>query len=258
MESVLHLVPLPALTDNYIWLLHDDAGNALVVDPGQASVVERALVERHLRLRGILLTHHHADHVGGAQALQQNHDAAVYAPSDDRIAMEAHRVDDGDVIRMASPDAAFEVIAVPGHTLTHVAYVGGGILFCGDTLFSLGCGRVFEGSATQMVHSLDRLAALDPDTQVCGGHEYTQANARFAVTVDPDNTMLQRRIVEVDQLRQQSLPTMPVPLATELATNPFLRTDSAGVIDWCRAHAVADDRISRFASLRQAKNEFAA
>ncbi|MEO7050160.1 MAG: hydroxyacylglutathione hydrolase [Rhodanobacter sp.] len=254
----MHLVPLPALTDNYIWLLHDDAGNALVVDPGQSSVVESALAARKLRLNGILLTHHHADHVGGAHALRRNHDVPIYAPHDERIEAATHRVGDGDLIQLQAPDAVFEVIAVPGHTLTHVAYFGAGLLFCGDTLFSLGCGRLFEGSAEQMVHSLDRLAQLPPDTLVCGGHEYTQANGRFAATVDPTNTLLRDRITEVDTLRSQLLPTMPVSLATELATNPFLRTESRGVTGWCHEHGEDGDRISHFAAMRRAKNEFVA
>lgn len=257
MESALHLVPLPALSDNYIWMLHDDAGNALVVDPGDSSVVERALAERQLCLRGILLTHHHADHVGGAEALRQHHRAPVYAPRDARIETVTQPVSNGDLIRLEAPDAVFEVIEVPGHTLTHVAYAGAGIVFCGDTLFSLGCGRLFEGSAAQMVHSLDRIAALPAETLVCGGHEYTQANGRFAITVDPANKMLQKRIDEVSRLRSQSLPTLPVMLATELETNPFLRTQSDGVTHWCDAHGIAGDRVSRFAALRGAKNEFA-
>jgi hydroxyacylglutathione hydrolase len=254
----LHLIPLPALTDNYIWILHDDDGNAVVVDPGESSVVETALVERQLRLQGILLTHHHADHVGGALALRHKHAVPVYAPHDERIEAATHRVGDGELIRLQAPDAVFEVIEVPGHTLTHVAYAGAGIVFCGDTLFSLGCGRLFEGSAAQMVHSLDRLAALPSGTLICGGHEYTQANGRFAATVDPANTFLQQRIHEVAVLRSQSLPTMPVTLGSELAANPFLRTESDGVISWCLANGVADDRVARFAALRQAKNVFSA
>lgn len=252
----MHLVPLPALTDNYIWLLHDDVGNALVVDPGDASVVESALAEKHLFLRGILLTHHHADHVAGAAALRERHHIPVYAPRDERFDTVTQRVSDGDMIRLEAPSAVFEVIEVPGHTLSHVAYAGAGIVFCGDTLFSLGCGRVFEGSPAQMVNSLDRLAALPAETLVCGGHEYTQANGRFAATVDPANTKLQNRIDEVSQLRSCSMPTMPIALATELETNPFLRTESEGVARWCQAHGVAADRASRFAALRQAKNEF--
>lgn len=254
----MHLVPLPALTDNYIWILHDDDGNTLAVDPGESSVVERALAERQLRLRGILLTHHHADHVAGADALRQKHHVPVYAPADDRIEATTHRVGDGETIHLDVPDVDFDVIAVPGHTLTHIAFAGAGVVFCGDTLFSLGCGRLFGGSAAQMVQSLDRLAALPSDTLMCGGHEYTQANGRFAATVDPANIHLQERMREVAALRAKSLPTMPVPLATELATNPFLRTGSDALIRWCIARNVANDRMSRFAALRQAKNEFAA
>jgi hydroxyacylglutathione hydrolase len=253
----LHLVPLPALADNYIWLMHDDEGNAIVVDPGDAAVAEQALAARRLRLRAILLTHHHPDHVGGAAALHIRHGAPVYAPLDARIDGATERVQDGDLIQLAAPQVVFEVIAVPGHTLSHVAFAGAGVLFCGDTLFSLGCGRLFEGTPTQMLASLDRLSTLPPDTLVCAGHEYTEANGRFARTVEPDNHALQKRLHDVAQLRARHLPTLPVALVDELASNPFLRIDTDALDVWGARHGVGADRIARFAALREAKNGFA-
>jgi hydroxyacylglutathione hydrolase len=252
----LHLVPLPALADNYIWLLHDDDGNAIVVDPGDAAVVEEALATRQLRLRAILLTHHHHDHIGGVAELRKHHAVPVYAPDDERIDEATVRIRDGDAVDLTSPRVHFEVLAIPGHTLSHVAYVGAGLLLCGDTLFSLGCGRLFEGSPAQMLASLDRLSTLPGATLVCGGHEYTEANGRFARTVEPENLELHGRLEEVAILRAQLRPTLPVALAGELATNPFLRVDTDEVAAWCRQRGVNNDRIARFAAVREAKDGF--
>ncbi|UGB36802.1 hydroxyacylglutathione hydrolase [Frateuria soli] len=252
----MHVVPLPALADNYIWLMHDDAGLALVVDPGEAAPVEAALAERRLRLRAILLTHHHGDHVAGAAALRARHGATVYAPHDGRIDNVDRRVGDGDVVALEHPLARFEVLEVPGHTRSHIAYAGEGALFCGDTLFSLGCGRLFEGTPAQMLASLDRLAALPGDLKVCCGHEYTQANGRFARQVDPANQALAARCDEAAAARVQGRPTVPVTLASELACNPFLRIDSEPLAEWASRQHAADSRIERFAALRAAKDVF--
>lgn len=252
----MHLVPLPALADNYIWLLHDDGGDAIVVDPGDAAVVEQALAARRLRLRAILLTHHHHDHIGGAAELRRQHAVPVYAPDDERIGEATVRIRDGDAVELASPRVHFDVIAIPGHTLSHVAYVGAGLLLCGDTLFSLGCGRLFEGSPAQMLASLDRLSTLPGATLVCGGHEYTEANGRFARTVEPGNPELGRPLQEVAALRAQRRPTLPVALAGELATNPFLRVDTDEVAAWCRQRGINNDRVACFAAVREAKDGF--
>lgn len=231
----MHLVPLPALADNYIWLMHDDDGNAIVVDPGDANVVEQALAARQLRLRAILLTHHHPDHVGGVPALRSQHDVPVYAPADERIAGPTLQVGHGDLVALEMPHAAFEVIAIPGHTLSHVAFVGMGVLFCGDTLFSLGCGKLLEGTAQEMFNSLMKFAPLPGDTLVCAGHEYTESNARFALYADPENLDLHAYSERVRELRAMGLPTLPSKLSDELECNPFLRAPDVATLADLRA-----------------------
>ncbi|MEP6908012.1 MAG: hydroxyacylglutathione hydrolase, partial [Pseudoxanthomonas sp.] len=188
----MKLTALPAFEDNYIWALVDEEGKAVVVDPGDATPV-MAACERGIRLTGVLVTHHHLDHSGGLAALRERWpDLPVFAPQDERIPDATVRVVDGDAFTLNGWD--FKVLAVPGHTLSHVAFHGAdGHLFCGDTLFSMGCGRLFEGTPSQMLASLDRLSALPGDSAVCCGHEYTLANAAFARAVDPANDALRRR-----------------------------------------------------------------
>jgi hydroxyacylglutathione hydrolase len=256
----LRLEPLPALSDNYIWLLTDADGRALVVDPGEAAPVEAAIAREGLALTTILLTHHHADHVGGAPALRARHHAAVYAPMDERIKAVDHRVEDGDTITLGAPHSRFEVWAVPGHTRSHVAFVGEDLVFCGDTLFSLGCGRLFEGTPRQMLASLDRLATLPDATRVCCGHEYTLANAAFAQGIEPDNTNLIRRTGQAREARNAGRASLPANMGEERAANPFLRVDCPGIQRWAadEGDGRAGDRVARFAALRAAKDHFRA
>jgi hydroxyacylglutathione hydrolase len=252
------LQPLPAFADNYIWTLADAAGRGVVVDPGEARPVLRA-ADAGLQPLALLLTHHHADHIGGAlELLARWPGLPVFAPDDPRIDLPCQRVRDGGQVTVG--DWRFDVLEIPGHTSSHIAFVGHGRLFCGDTLFSLGCGRLFEGTPAQMLASLDRLAALPPATDVCCGHEYTLANAAFARVVDPDNAALRRRTEEAFAMRQQHLPTLPSTLADELAANPFLRIDTAPVqaaISARLGHAPRD-RVDAFAALRHWKDGFSA
>ena len=254
----MRLTALPAFEDNYIWALVDDDGNAVIVDPGDAAPV-LAAAELGMWPAAILLTHHHPDHAGGIAALRERWPTLpVFAPEDARIPNATQRVGEGSRVRLNGWE--FTVMEVPGHTLSHIAFHGEGHLFCGDTLFSMGCGRLFEGTPAQMLASLDRLASLPDDTAVCCGHEYTLANAAFARAVDPSNDALRRRTEEAHAMRQAGRPTLPSSLATELATNPFLRVDSGAVREAVSRRLGREplDRVETFAELRRWKDGFRA
>ena len=255
----MNLSALPAFADNYIWMLHDGT-QAVVVDPGDAAPVVQALDDRGLQLAGILVTHHHADHVGGVNALRVRLQGPVWGPAHENIPTPYTPLNEGDAIEVLG--LHFSVLDVPGHTAGHIAYVQQGaatapLLFCGDTLFSAGCGRLFEGTPAQMHHSLAKFAALPADAQVCCTHEYTLSNLRFAAAVEPGNAQRAAYGARCQALRAAGRPTLPSSIGLELQINPFLRCSAAEVVAAARARgAVADDEISVLTSLREWKNNF--
>jgi hydroxyacylglutathione hydrolase len=252
----MQLRPLPAFADNYIWTLADEAGRALIVDPGEAGPVLAAAGEGFQPI-AILLTHHHPDHIGGVgDLLQKWPDLAVIAPDDPRIGHATRRVGEGQGVEIEG--WRFAVMEIPGHTLSHIAFHGQGLVFCGDTLFSLGCGRLFEGTPAQMQASLTKLASLPGETRICCGHEYTVNNGRFASVVEPGNLALRRRTEEAQTMRDRGLPTLPSTLANELATNPFLRVDAPEVRRTLEARLGRSpaDSVEAFAELRRWKDGF--
>lgn len=258
---------MPAFRDNYLWLIVDSTGSrAVVVDPGDAGAIERALEAASLSLDAILLTHHHADHTGGVARLVARHGCPVYGPRADPIQGIDHPLGDGDRVGLPEFDIDFEVMAVPGHTLGHIAYYGNrlgdddprGVLFCGDTLFAAGCGRLFEGTPEQMHRSLERLAALPQDTLVYCAHEYTLSNLAFAHAAEPGAGAVAARLAEARTVREREIPTVPSAIGIERQTNPFLRTDSPAVIARLAERGVGSDAgpVERFAALRAWKDEF--
>jgi len=255
-SKAFDLRPIPAFRDNYIWLLSRGEA-AVIVDPGDAAPVEAALAAGGLQPSAILVTHHHADHQGGVAALAARFGVEVFGPAAESITGLTRPLAGGERIYPLGPDVPFDVLAVPGHTSGHIAYLADGRLFCGDTLFGAGCGRLFEGTPAQMAASLVRLAALPDETEVCCAHEYTETNLRFAVAVEPDNPAIQERIAASAALRARGLPTLPSSIGLEKATNPFLRCDAPAVIAAARRRdAAAAGPVDVFAAIRGWRNEF--
>ena len=259
----MNLLALPAFADNYIWMLHDGL-RAVVVDPGDAAPVHAKLDELKLGLAAILVTHHHPDHVGGVDALRGRLSGPVFGPARERIPLPFQALRDDDEVTVLG--MRFRVIDVPGHTAGHIAYqqvssdglpLKSPLLFCGDTLFSGGCGRLFEGTPAQMAVSLARLSALPGDSRVCCTHEYTLSNLRFAQAVEPGNAALAAYTLRCQALRDAGLPTLPSSVTLERAVNPFLRCAEAEVQATALAQgAVNDDPVSVFTALREWKNNF--
>ena len=256
----LNVRPVRAFSDNYIWLIESPRveGRLVAVDPGDAAPVLAELQRSGASLAAILLTHHHPDHIGGVPALLRHGAVPVIGPDDDRIALRTRTAGDGERCDLLDLGLSFEILSVPGHTLSHIAFWGHGALFCGDTLFSAGCGRMFEGTPPQMNASLTTLRNLPPDTQVFCGHEYTAANLRFALTVDPGNgTALEYRD-RVERLRAKGETTLPSTMGLEIRVNPFLRCDDPTVAAAAEAHAgkSLDSPAEIFGVLRAWKDQF--
>ncbi len=256
----MQLFPLPAFSDNYIWTLHDGR-RALVVDPGESNGVLAWLDQHNLQLDTILITHHHADHTGGVAALREATGARVIGPAYEPMPEPLQRVGAGDHVDALG--LHFEVIEVPGHTAGHIAFFAAQaedtpLLFCGDTLFSGGCGRLFEGTPEQMLDSLTRLTALPAATRVCCTHEYTLSNLKFAQAIEPDNSDLAAYTLRCQEQRALNFPTLPSSIGLEKRINPFLRTAEAAVVQSARNHepATTTDAVSVFATLRTWKNNF--
>ena len=254
---MLAIHAVPAFKDNYIWML-DNGREAVAVDPGDDAPVEEFLAARGLHLAAVLATHHHADHVGGLPALARRWKCPTFGPAREVAAALDRRLAEGD--RFAVPGVGVELstLDIPGHTAGHIALVGAGSLFCGDTLFACGCGRLFEGTAAQMVESLGKLARLDPATRIYCGHEYTLANIRFAQAVEPGNAALEQRRIRDEQKRARGAPTLPSTIGEELATNPFLRCGEPEVAAAAARHAgrALAGHVEVFAELRAWKNAF--
>ena len=232
IDMNLSIIRIPAFQDNYLWLIANAAGEAAVVDPGDADPVIRALEDNDLTLVAVLATHHHGDHIGGIDTLVNRYQCPVYGPVSENIPQVTHPLREGDRVQLLG--ATFAVLEVPGHTLDHIVYYSNDlaptpVLFAGDTLFAGGCGRLFEGTPAQMYDSLSKLMNLPDTTRVYCAHEYTLANLTFAAAVEPDNEALARRLQEVREMRRQDIATVPSDLALERATNPFLRADEETV-----------------------------
>jgi len=250
--------PLPAFTDNYIWLLETSDGRCAVVDPGEAGPVLAELDSRNLKLEAILLTHHHGDHVGGVREILARFPVPVYGSADSRVPFIDHPLKDGEQIQLLG--TSFQVLAIPGHTLDHIAFYGESPeprLFCGDTLFAAGCGRIFEGTPEQMHTSLTKLAGLPDSTEIYCAHEYTLSNLKFALSLEPDNPQLQQRFAQCEELRSRLQPTLPSRMDLERATNPFLRSNDPAIKAAVQqSGASANSDLEVFTQVRRLKDHF--
>lgn len=257
---MLNIHPVPAFRDNYIWVIHNQ-DYAAVVDPGIPSPVIDYLQSEKLQLCAILITHHHSDHTGGVTELMQSFDIPVYGPYNESIAGVTYPLRENDSVQLEEIALNLSIIDIPGHTRGHIAYYGTApfaMVFCGDTLFSCGCGRIFEGNAAQMYQSLQKLCQLPDDTRIYCTHEYTLGNIRFARKVDPRNRELIELEIAAQQLRQNNIPTIPTRLSLEKAVNPFLRCDQPALINSAQQHAAMplSDPLGVFSVLREWKNNF--
>lgn len=253
------ILPIPAYTDNYIWLIiHSATQRCLIIDPGESTAVIQTLTRQKYIPTAVLLTHHHHDHSGGASELAHHFQLPVYGPAVEAIPAVTHPLHNATLLLPDNWDTPIRVFSIPGHTRGHLAYYLEGRLFCGDTLFTAGCGRIFEGTPAQMYQSLAILTTLPATTEIYCGHEYTLANLQFALTVEPTNTALQERLQHSRALRQQGLPTVPSTATCEQQTNPFLRCHEASVQTAVTKHFGTQfaSELEVFTALREWKNSF--
>ena len=258
-NPMIEIKPVPAFQDNYIWMLiNPDDGSTAIVDPGDATPVLDFINKKSLKPVAILTTHHHGDHVGGVNRLLQHFDIPVYGPANENIPHRTVALREGDRVELPALSARFDILDVPGHTSGHIAYYGQGCLFIGDTLFMAGCGRLFEGTADQMYVSLNKIRNLPDETRIYCAHEYTLANLKFALSVEPDNADITARLKHSEALRKEHIPTVPDTLAVEKKTNPFLRTSVDSVIKAAASHAGHDlnNGTAVFAAVRKWKDGF--
>lgn len=254
----MKIEPIRILKDNYVWTLIDDANKrAVIIDPGEAQPVLDYLKQHALSLQAILVTHHHWDHTNGIEAILKEYKVPVYGPEHEQIAGLSHPLTDQSVIKLDGfPE--IHILEIPGHTAGHIAYYLDGKLFCGDTLFAAGCGRLFEGTPTDMTESLQKITSLPDQTEIYCAHEYTQNNLRFAQTVEPGNQAITERIQRVRALRDQNKPSLPSTLQEEKDTNPFLRCALPSIKSAVEKHQgeKLDNVVDVFKSLRQWKDKF--
>ena len=258
---MIEITAIPALQDNYIWAIHDDR-HAAVVDPGDAAPVLAFLNAHGLQLDAILCTHRHADHIGGIAKLREVYNVPVYGRRHPNNPHITHELREGDKLKLDAPAITFDIIEIPGHIDDHIAYIGPGLVFCGDVLFGAGCGRNFEGTPAQLLHSLHRLAQLPGSTRVYCAHEYTAANLRFAQACEPDNPAVQQRAATTRQLRAANQITLPSTIALEKATNPFLRCTEPEIVHTLQQRGLTDtsergvSELGVFTAMRAWKNHF--
>jgi len=253
---MFEITAIPALQDNYIWAIHEDS-HAVVIDPGESEPVLSFLKDHSLQLDSILCTHRHGDHIGGIAKLREVYNVPVYGRRHPKNMHITHDLHEGDKLRLEAFDIEFDVIEIPGHLEDHIAFIAPDFVFCGDVLFGAGCGRNFEGTPTQLHHSLQRLAQLPDQTRVYCAHEYTLVNLRFALACEPENLAVQHRITASQQLRAADQPTLPSTIALEKATNPFLRCSQPEIIHTLQQRGLVDtSELGVFTALREWRNHF--
>ena len=256
---MINIQYIPIFKDNYIWLIvNNQEGKVIAIDPGDAKPLLQFLKTHQLKLEAVLITHHHFDHTNGIEALKNAFDINIYGPKNEDIRGLTHAVDESDKLLFSCLNTPFTILNIPGHTLHHIAYLLPNMIFCGDTLFSAGCGRIFEGTAEQMYHSLQTIAALPDPTNVYCTHEYTLQNLKFAELVEPNNANIQTALTRAIKAHEAKVPTLPTQIREEKKINPFLRCHQEAIKKSVEDHTglKLDSELDVFKYLREWKNLF--